>query len=911
MAAVSPFAGNEALAACSTGGTISSSSTTCQTLSGGGSLTVGSTGSLSVSSSSDAVTVTSQTTGVTITNSGTIADTASGKRAITINGTSQTSLVITNNAGATITSSGDDAIHGGKNSAQITSGSLIINNDGTISATGSSGQAIDLDNTSGTFTSIINNNATGVISSASSDAIKAGVGATINNAGTITGAKHGITGSSGITVDNSGTITGNGGSGINMDTTDEVTTVINRASGVITGTADGTSDGDGIDVDYTVDIKNYGTITAVGTTSGELNEAISVGGGLIYNYSGGVISSVQQAITVKGDDASDGTQTSAYSAVTLYNEGTITAASGYYALYIVGGNNYADTVTNKGTITGNILTADGDDVFNLYTGSSIDGTIDGGTGSDTINLYGTGSGTLGSVTNVENLNVASGSWTLAGGQSYSGTVTLASGTSATVSGSFTFASGSTYVVTLGSSTGLLAVNGALTIASGSTVSALGSASIGRYTIATYNSLSGSFSSITDNSSQYDYTLSYDNNAVTLIVSRDSSISAANFATTSNQAGAANAVNSLGSSNAVYAAIAQTPDSGVPNALNQVSGDSFTGVSGSIASSIDFASSLPMDRLDASVDAGFSPLGFAEEKRPSKTERKYFAAVMPKKDERRASAQTSRQVWARVFGTMGRNWSGNAGVQTSSLGGVMFGADTPVDLGEVNWRAGLAGSYGYSATKNDSRNASTMINNYFLVAYGGGEVGSFVVKAGLGGGISEIRSNRLVSLTGLSQTLTASYGAQSVIGFGEAGYKVKTGGLEFEPFAGLTGSYTHVNGFTESGGTAALTSAAANINTAFTKVGARATASIDDLKLTGSLAWRHGFGDLSPSSRLAFASGGSSYTVSGLAQARDAAVIGAGASYRFTDTATGSLDYDGTLSAKSWEHSLKATLKVQF
>ncbi|MFT4268858.1 MAG: autotransporter outer membrane beta-barrel domain-containing protein [Xenophilus sp.] len=474
-------------ASCSTtGGTISSDSTTCQTLSGGDTLTVASDVTLS-SSSTDAVTVKSQTSGVTITNYGTISDTDTGSRAIVIKGSSQTDLVITNYG--TITASGDDAIHAGSSSTPVTSGSISLVNYGTISSTGTtsdtSGQAVDFDNTSGSVTVSITNY--GTISAADSDAVRPGANATVYNYGTIvagsvdgdtgndgidfqsqtggtvyngvgatiTGARHGITGDNAITVYNAGTITGLLGSGINIDSTSGTTTVVNYATGVIVGNAAGSTDGDAIDVDYLAVIKNYGSILAYGTSTAGLTEAITIGGGEIDNYAGGLIYSVQRAITV--DDSDEG---NAYGATTIYNAGTITGdngeairitstydntitndgtINGSIVITSASGTTAGDnTITNTGTINGSITTGSGNDTINLYTGSVITGSIDGGDGINTLNLLGDGAATTlsSAVSNFSSLvKSGSGTWVvssvLADG-AYSGngalTVTVEGGT---------------------------------------------------------------------------------------------------------------------------------------------------------------------------------------------------------------------------------------------------------------------------------------------------------------------------------------------------------------------------------------------------------------------------------------------------------------------------------------------------
>ncbi len=125
-----------------------------------------------------------------------------------------------------------------------------------------------------------------------------------------------------------------------------------------------------------------------GDDNGALQEAVTVGGGEINNYAGGVIQSVQRAITV--DNSNDG---DAYAATIIYNEGDIrgvdsAADNNLGAISIT--DDLGDTLTNKGTIEGSIQLGDGANTINLYTGSSISGALHGGSGADTLNLMGSG-----------------------------------------------------------------------------------------------------------------------------------------------------------------------------------------------------------------------------------------------------------------------------------------------------------------------------------------------------------------------------------------------------------------------------------------------------------------------------------------------------------------------------------------
>ena len=449
--------------------TANSTDGTTWTLNDGNTGTVESGGSLTSSTKNPIVTFGGGKD--TLINSGTISSTT--ERALDAKNLANGSVItVTNNVGAKILSSSNtDNNDAFKISGDFSGGSVTINNSGYLVAgnldshgnitpggAGTSGQAIDFADVVSSLVTI-NNNHGGVIGAADSDAIRAGNNSLINNHGeiisqnansassgndgidlqssttpelttgtatinnfsdgTIIGARHGITGKFAITVNNDGTITGQLGSGINLDTVSGTTDVVNH--GTISGTAGGTQDGDGIDVDYLLNLDNYGSVQAYGISTGNLSEAVTIGGGTINNYAGGVIQSVQRAITV--DDSNDG---DAPAATRIYNEGSIIGGNGE-AISIT--DTFADTVTNKGTITGSVSLDGGNDVFNDYTGSTLTGQLDGGTGNDTLNLLGTGTGGFADVVNFETLHVEGGAWTFSDAEAFSSGVTIDAGAS--------------------------------------------------------------------------------------------------------------------------------------------------------------------------------------------------------------------------------------------------------------------------------------------------------------------------------------------------------------------------------------------------------------------------------------------------------------------------------------------------
>jgi len=415
--------------------TSGSTITTSQTLSGTQTGTVQTGGTLQTSGA--AVTQNGAASDVVLDNAGTIRST--GARGFdTSGGSSVRTLTLTNRAGALIQSDANDAVRINTN---ITSGSVVIDNAGTIRAaaptnpsSATQGQALDLRtmNTAGVALSITNR-ATGVIEALNDDALRPGLNATIDNAGIIrsfgantsggdngtsdgidaggrtgvtvtnragaliSGARHGITADTDITVVNEagGAIIGRNGSGVGSDGNGSV-----YNKGLISGDYAGAGnifdsngiasvngDGDGVDIDRIGTIINDGTIRGTGAggadSGGRPNgsEGIAMGGGTIVNNATGVIVGAARGILV--DDGAEG---AAYGATTITNAGRIEGQSGP-AITLVGP--YNDTVTNSGVIIGGgadpvaVDLGAGDDRL-VIQGGRITGKVLGGAGTNSL-----------------------------------------------------------------------------------------------------------------------------------------------------------------------------------------------------------------------------------------------------------------------------------------------------------------------------------------------------------------------------------------------------------------------------------------------------------------------------------------------------------------------------------------------
>ncbi|MEN0106253.1 MAG: autotransporter domain-containing protein [Pseudomonas sp.] len=425
-----------------------STDSTAKTLTTGNTGSVASGGSLSTSAGTS-VDITGTSGTVTLNNSGTIANTGSG-RAID-NNTNGVSIVINNDG--TISSVSSDGLRLNKANS-----SLVLNNNGTIKVTGSGtsgGQAIDLRGADGTGSKVINNgsatNKNAVISSSNDDALRPGsnttinnygsiistgvvntkcpdyisacssaasamdaidskLAVTVNNWGTISGPRHGVTSDAGVTVTNykDGQIIGRNGSGVGSD---GVGTVVNY--GLISGRYAGAGnvyehlggstgystanngDGDGVDIDGIASITNYGRIEGLGAggvdSGGMPNGAdgIAAGGGTIINYAGGEIFGQSKGILI--DDGANGTSiaakrgtaTAVGGVASITNAGSIIGADST-AIGLVG--NFADSLTNLagGVIRGGAQSVRVDELLS----STAAAAVQMGDGNDTVSNAG-------------------------------------------------------------------------------------------------------------------------------------------------------------------------------------------------------------------------------------------------------------------------------------------------------------------------------------------------------------------------------------------------------------------------------------------------------------------------------------------------------------------------------------------
>lgn len=778
-------------------------------------------------------------------------------------------------------------------------------------------------------------------------------GVSVTNYGVISGGRHGITTDLGATLINYGQITGRNGSGFGSDGDG---TVINH--GTITGAYSGlqaNGDGDGVDIDKIAHIENYGTIQGVGAggvdKGGFANgsEGIALGGGYILNASGALISGADSAILV--DDGSGG---SGLAATTLENFGTIQGLNGFGVKFV---GDFADNVINGGTISGsNGLALDlggGNDSLTLRNGSRFVGVVDGGSGYDRVVMDDAAGGSFGASRNFEWLEVKQGAWTLTGHDDFSDGGAVRNGATlinqGSIAGNLSVDAGGVYAG--GGSVGNLNVNGTLrtdtslgrativrdlnmgsaaTLAYG--VNADGSSApvqvggianlngatlavnpgIGtypwqsHYTVLQAAQVNGTFGKVSSDYAFLTPILAYTPTQVDLTYTRND-VAFNAFATSGNGSNAANSLASIGKDNALYNALLNTSQSSAGAAIEQLAGTSNANLT---SATLGASSQVGSSMLSAMQQMGGSPgllVGLDQRDTP------VLAANGVPSEARNLNDPNARgRLWLQGIGGYGKldGEHGSSGLEQRTKGSVL-GADWSLNPA---WRLGVLG--GYSKTDLDATGVDGNVESWHAGVYALHQNGPMSLRLGAAYSGHQGESKRTIAFNGFSDRPKGDYDADSQQAFAELGYAMGSGRLSAEPFASLGYQRYHRDRYQEKGGAAALqvdSQTQDNFSSTFGLRLAHLNSLDNGMSVTPRMAagWKHTYGDVSSSTRQAFVTGGTAFSVDGSSLDRDSLVLEAGLDVGISARHTLGVGYSGEIGSNSRNHGLIGQWQMSF
>lgn len=702
-------------------------------------------------------------------------------------------------------------------------------------------------------------------------------------------------------------------------------------------------------------VTNSGTITNTGASfstgvlvqgAGATNTITNNAGGSIHGGYNGVYASATASVSLgnAGSITSDrGSAVEATAGGTITNSGTI--ANG--GLGSAGSNNgitvrntASAEVINSGTITGGVaainFTASGGGsvgathIVRLRTGSVLNGSVLGGTGTDQLILEGSGSESIAKFQNFETLSAQGTDWTLtdagtfatsaevqsgilrvtgmltspdvavravgtlagtgtiAGNVSNAGTVATGTGV-LTVAGNYVQQAGSTLSVGVTPSlAGLLAVSGlghSATLQGGTVAVQAVPGSYGAsttYTILTATGgVSGSFGTVTSSLAYLAPTLSYDASNVYLTLTRNA-VDFAAIAATRNQRAAAGAVETLGSGNPLFDAVVPLDAAAARAAFDAVSGE----IHASERTALIEDSRLLRDAILGRLGGTGAPTG--------------------------TIVGDGLTLWGQAYGAGGHSaGDGNAARLGRSGGGVIVGLDGSV---AEAWRAGIVAGYGRSRFDVDGRASEGDSDNYHLAVYGGGGWGALALRAGLAQTWHDVDVSRTIVLTGLNDRTRSNGDATTTQLFAELGRPFALGAATIEPFGNLALVRVRTSAVTETGGPAALSVATGSDTVTLATLGLHGATSLPlggaMVTARGTLGWRHAFGALTPTADVAFA-GQAPFSVAGVPVAANAFVADAALDIAVGPGATLGVLVGGQAGNGAVDGSVRATATLRF
>jgi outer membrane autotransporter protein len=399
------------------------------------------------------------------------------------------------------------------------------------------------------------------------------------------------------------------------------------------------------------------------------------------------------------------------------------------------------------------------------------------------------------------------------------------------------------------------------------------------------------------------------------------------AITPNQRSTAGGVQDLGSGNPIFDVVIGQSVAGARQAFDVLSGE----IHASAVTAAFEDSRLPREAILDHLSQADCPVGTAScycdhDQRRISTEPIVRKAVEQIPTKARHCEPKWFDMWMQAFGDWGHiNTDHNAAAMGRSLDGFIVGADARLaETSLGTWRIGVAGGHTGDSISVFDRLSSGNVQTDFAALYGGASLGALQLRTGAIYGLNSVATSRQIIFPGFADSASSKYGGSIAQAFGELGYRFgfaafRMPGFDFsramiEPFMGAAAIHVHEDGFTETGGLAALTGLAQGYDFATTTVGLRADATFAaswPLTARGLLGWRHGYGAAAPLTLMSFQNSPSPFAIAGLPIGRDAFVVEAGLDYAATANLTLGVAYSGQYSQLASDNAFKAYVDLRF
>ncbi len=253
--------------------------------------------------------------------------------------------------------------------------------------------------------------------------------------------------------------------------------------------------------------------------------------------------------------------------------------------------------------------------------------------------------------------------------------------------------------------------------------------------------------------------------------------------------------------------------------------------------------------------------------------------------------------------------------TANTGGFVFGGDTLVGNGDFR----VGGAVAYASTGIDGDGATsanrTDIDSYQGSLYGSWNAGAWYVDAALGYGRHQYDTKRYVALAGAS--VTGSHDANQYLAKIGAGYPMQMGKVTITPMATMTYVNLDQDGYTEedrSHSGAALTVADTQTNSFRSGLGAKISVPLSEGSMKTAVEARAMWNHEFADTNQDIAAvfaGGTSFTTAGVNQARDSANLGLGLNLSTANRQNLSVNYDAEVKSDYVGHTASFKFRYDF